>query len=301
MPTTKPTAKAPAKPSTKASRLAASRAPDGRAPAGRFLATKGNAAPSSAAPRRVRPVPAVSRAVAILRLLGRSPEALGVKAIAQSLGIVTSTCLHILRVLVDEEMLRVDAAKRYSLGAGILPLARSVLEGGGFAAAAQPALDRLARAWGATAIGVEAGGLEHMLVLALSHSHVPFRLHVDVGSHFPALISATGRLVAAYTTQPWAEVERRFRALRWQNAPTLETWRRDVDRVRKRGYAVDRGNYIHGVAVVSVPILDARRALTHALVVIGVAEQLDNARCAAIAADMQVEAERLSTLLLSRA
>jgi len=247
-------------------------------------------------------VPAVSRAIAILRLLGRSREPLGVKAIAQSLGIVTSTCLHILRVLVEEEFVRVDAAKRYSLGAGILPLARSVLEGGGFAAAAQPGLDRLARTWGTTAIGVAAGGgLDHMVVMALSHSNVPFRLHVDVGSRFPALISATGRLVAAYTTQPWSEVERRFRALRWQNAPTLEAWRRDVERVKKRGYAVDRGNYIHGVAVVSVPVLDARNELTHALVVIGVAEQLDNARCAAIADDMRTEAARLSGLLLSRA
>ncbi len=262
---------------------------------------KPSAKPSAAPARRVRPVPAVSRAVAILRLLGRSPDPLGVKAIAQSLGIVTSTCLHILRVLVDEELVRVDAAKRYSLGAGILPIARSVLEGGGFAAAAQPALDRLARTWGTTAIGVEAGGLDHMVVMALSHSHVPFRLHVDVGSHFPALISATGRLVAAYTTQPWTEVERRFRALRWQNAPTLEAWRKDVLRVRKRGYALDRGNYIHGVAVISVPILDPRQELTHALVVIGVSEQIDNARCAAIAADMRSEAARLSTLLLSRA
>lgn len=275
-----------------------------KAPAGTPSRGAGKSAPAAqAAPpaRRVRPVPAVSRAVAILRFLGRSRDPVGVKAIAQELGIVTSTCLHILRVLVDEELVRVDAAKRYRLGAGILPIARNVLEGRGFAAAAQPGLDRLAHTWGATAIGVEAGGLDHMVVMALSHSHVPFRLHVDVGSTFPALISATGRVVAAYTHEPWREVERRFRALRWQNAPTLEAWRRDVERVKKRGYAVDRGNYIHGVAVISVPVVDPRDELTHALVVIGVSEQIDNARCAAIAADMQAEAARLSTLLLSRA
>jgi DNA-binding IclR family transcriptional regulator len=262
-----------------------------------------SAAPPPAQPpaRRVRPVPAVSRAVAILRLLGRTPEPMGVKAIAQSLGIVTSTCLHILRVLVDEELVKVDATKRYSLGGGMLALARSVIEGSGFAAAVQPVLDRLSRTWSVTAIGVEVGGLEHMVVLALSHSHVPFRLHVDVGSRFPALISATGRLVAAYTAQPWPEVERRFRALRWQNPPPFEAWRREVERVRKRGYSIDRGNYINGVAVLSVPVFNARRELTHALVAAGVAEQLDNARCAAIAADMQSEAERLSALLLSRA
>jgi DNA-binding IclR family transcriptional regulator len=239
--------------------------------------------------------------VAILRLLGRSAEPLGVKAIAQALGIVTSTALHILRVLVDEDLVKVDATKRYSLGAGMLSLARSVIEGSGFATAVQPALDRLSRTWSVTAIGVEIGGLDHMVVLALSHSHIPFRLHVDVGSRFPALISATGRLVAAYTPHPWAEVERRFRALRWQNAPALATWRREVERARKRGYSVDRGNYINGVAVLSVPVFNARRELTHALVATGVAEQLDNARCAAVAAAMRSEAERLSAQLLSRA
>ena len=104
--------------------------------------------------RRVRPVPAVSRSIAILRLLGRGPEPMGMKAIAQSLAMVPSTCLHILRVLVDEELVKVDATKRYSLGAGMLSLARSVIESNSFPAAVQPVLDRVSTQWGVTAIGV---------------------------------------------------------------------------------------------------------------------------------------------------
>src|SRR5689334_13919895 len=104
------------------------------------------------APRRVRAVPAVSRAVAILRLLGRGTQPVGVKAIAAELGIVTSTCLHILRVLVAEELVRVDDAKRYSLGAGMVALARSVIETNSFPAAVQPVLDRLSKAWSVTAL-----------------------------------------------------------------------------------------------------------------------------------------------------
>jgi DNA-binding IclR family transcriptional regulator len=253
------------------------------------------------AARRVRPVPAVTRSIAILRLLGRSTEPMGVKAIAQSLAMVTSTCLHILRVLVDEELVKVDATKRYSLGPGMLSLARSVIESNGFPAAVQPVLDRLSRKWGVTSIGVEIGGLDHMVVLALSHSQIPFRLHVDVGSRFPALISATGRLVAAYSAQPWSEIERRFRSLRWQDPPDIAVWRKELDRVRKRGYAVDRGNYISGIAVLAVPVFNKRQEVTHTLVAAGVAEQLDNARCLAIANDMRVEAGQLSARLLSKA
>ena len=67
---------------------------------------------------RVRPVPAVSRSIAILRLLGQVGQPLGVKAIADELALVPSTCLHILRVLVGEERHdTVDLALRY-LGLG---------------------------------------------------------------------------------------------------------------------------------------------------------------------------------------
>jgi len=256
---------------------------------------------SPPAPKRVRPVPAVSRSIAILRLLGRSPQPLGVKAIAEALAMVTSTCLHILRVLVVEELVKVDATKRYSLGVGMLSLARSVIAGNSFPTAVQPVLDRLSRQWGVTAIGVEVGDLDHMIVLALSHSRIPFRLHVDVGSRFPSLISATGRLVAAYGGRPRSDIERRFRALRWHDAPAIEVWRKEVERARKKGYAVDRGNYIGGVVVIAVPVFNARDEMTHTLVVTGVADQLDSARCVEIANDMRAESAGLSTLLFAKA
>ena len=41
--------------------------------------------------------------------------------------------------------------------------------------------------------------------------------------------------------------------------------------------------------------------LTHTLVAAGLADQLDNARCAAIAKDMRAEADRLSALLVAEA
>ena len=101
--------------------------------------------------------------------------------------------------------------------------------------------------------------LDHMIVVALSRTQAPVRLHVDVGSRFPALISATGRCVAAFSEHPWSEIEKRFRALRWHNAPTYETWRKEVDGVRRQGFSIDRGNYIAGVTIVAVPVLNARR------------------------------------------
>jgi DNA-binding IclR family transcriptional regulator len=146
-------------------------------------------------------------------------------------------------------------------------------------------------------MGVEIAGLDHMVVLALSQSKIPFRLHVDVGSRFPSLISATGRLVAAYASAPASEIERRFRQLRWQASPSYTAWRKQVEAARRNGYAVDRGQYISGVTVLAVPVLNARKEVTHTLVAAGLADQLTDARCAVIARDMRAEAERLGASL----
>lgn len=250
---------------------------------------------------RIRPVPAVSRAIAILRLLGRVRAPLGVKAIARELDLVPSTALHILRALVADGLVRVDATKRYSLGTGMLSLARAVLETSGFANLVQPELDRLSKDHAVTAIGVETSGVEHMVVLALSRARTPIRLHVDVGSRFPALISATGRCVAAFSGRPLAELKPRFDALRWQSAPPWKAWCAEVETVRRQGHAIDRGNYIAGITIVAVPVLDSRERVTHTLVCIGLTGQLARAPLTALARDMRETARSLSANLVSAA
>lgn len=249
---------------------------------------------------RVRPVPGVTRAVAILRLLGRSPQSMGVKAIADELELVPSTCLHILRALVAEELVRVDTeTKRYSLGTGMLSLARSVIETSGFANLAQPVLDGLANEWNVTMIGVETPDIDHIVVLALSRSRAPFRLHVDVGSRFPAMVSATGRLVAAFSEAPWAQIEKRFKAMRWDKPVELATWKREVELARKKGFSIDRGNYMNGVTVIAVPLLDAANRISHTLVATGLSDNFVGAAATDLAMAMKKQAEGLSALLPS--
>ena len=211
---------------------------------------------------------------------------MGVKAISQALGLVPSTSLHILRVLVAEELVRVDATKQYSLGMGTLALARTALQGRDFVTLVQPRVDELSRRYAVAAIGVELPNLDHMIVVALSQAQAPVRMHVDIGSRFPALISATGRCVAAFSDQPSAEIDKRFRALRWRDAPSFETWRKEVDIARRQGFSIDRGNYIAGVTIVAVPVLDATGAISQTIASVGISSQLDRATSVALAHDM---------------
>ncbi len=249
---------------------------------------------------RIRAVPAVTRAVAILRLLSRSRAPLGLKPIAESLNLVPSTALHILRALTAEQLLQFDPqTKQYRLGAGMLPLARAVLDHGDFSSLVRPKLDVLSSRYGLTVIGVEVADLDHMIVVALARAQTPVRLHVDIGSRFPALISATGRCVAAFSGQSWDEIEKRFRLLRWDKAPAYTTWRKEVEMVRRRGFSIDRGNYIAGVTIVAVPIVNNRGAISHTIAAVGLGSQLNRARSLALARDMRIAAQEIAAQLQS--
>jgi DNA-binding IclR family transcriptional regulator len=243
-------------------------------------------------------VPAVSRAAAILRLLGRSNEPQGVQAIARALDIVPSTCLHILRTLVAEELVGVDpVTKLYTLNAGVLSLARQWLSRDRFTLIAQPALERIARQYGVTAIGVQIVGLEHMIVVAMARSETMIQLHAQIGSRFPATISASGRCLAAFGDHGREELHRRFRRLRWDNAPTLAEWEQQVAQTQANGYAIDRGNYMAGITVVAAPVFGIGRKLTHCLVVVGIDGQLQEATLARIGGDLRDSAAQVSLQL----
>lgn len=224
-----------------------------------------------------RQVPAVTRALAILRFLASSPGPMGVNPIARGLNLVPSTCLHILRVLQDEGLVDFDTnTKRYSIGIGILPLARSALKRNNFSTLAQPLLSQLSSKYDITGIATQLSEPGQMVVVALSQSNMPFRLQVDLGSRFPPLISATGRLYAAYNGLEKSTLRAEFSKLHWDHPPSFDDWTKQVELSRSRGYAVDQGIYISGVTVVAAPVFDTGGKMVRSLVAIGITERLQN-------------------------
>ena len=232
---------------------------------------------------RASKAPAISRAVAILRLLGRSDSPLRLQAIATELALVPSTCLYVLRALVTEELVAFDPdTKRYSLDAGVLTLARHWLRRNEFTHLAQPALDAISRDCGVTTLGVQIVGLEHIVVVAVAQSGAQIQISAQVGSRFPALISATGRCIAAFSNCPEAELRERFAELRWDDPPSFRTWLAEVQEARRRGYAVDAGNYLAGMTVVAAPVWKDAGAPSHALIALALGADLPGRRLSSI-------------------
>lgn len=238
--------------------------------------------------------PAISRAAAILRLLGKSTQSLSLGQISRELGLVQSTCLYTLRALVAEEFVAFDpATKRYGLEAGVLTLARHWLRQNRFVDAAQPVLDEISGQFDVTTIGVQIVGLEHFVVVCVSRNETNFRLSAQVGSRFPALISATGRCVAAFGQHEVEPLRAGFDALRWDHPPDFASWMQQVEQTRQRGYALDIDQYISGVTVAAAPVQGAT-GVSHALVAVGLSSAMDRKGLDVIGGTLAAAAARLS-------
>jgi len=242
--------------------------------------------------------PAISRAAAVLRLLGKSEAPVGVHRIARELGIVPSTCLHVLRALVAEELVAFDSdTKRYSLDAGVLTLARHWLRRNRFKDLAQPILDQIGQTHGVTAVAVQISGIDHMVVVAMSQFSSALQISTQIGSRFPAFISATGRCIAAFGDYPESVLEEQFKTLRWDEPPTLAEWKAQIAETRERGVAVDMGNYISGVTVVAAPVWGMGTRLKHTLVAIGIGSALRKSGVTSLQKDVLAGAQALSRQL----
>ena len=246
--------------------------------------------------------PAISRAAAILRLLGKRGTPLGLQTIARELGLVPSTCLYVLRALVAEEFVAFDPdTKRYSLEAGVLTLARHWLKRNQFNELAQPLLDKMSARFNTTMLGVHIVGLDHIIVVAVAQSENNFQLSAQVGSRFPALISATGRCIAAFGEHSEGALRERFETLRWDAPPSFEEWRQQVEQTRAQGFAIDEGNYIAGVSVLAAPVWKTRAKLSHALVAIGIESAIKRAGVSELQKAMTESAKALSAQLCGEA
>jgi DNA-binding IclR family transcriptional regulator len=240
-------------------------------------------------------VPAITRGIAILRLLSGNREPMGVNAIARELGLIPRTCLHILRALAAEGLVAMDpVTKRYALDAGVLTLARSLLRQDDYARASQSEIDQLATRFPVTAIALRVIELKHMIVVAISRSEGAVRLQVDVGSRFPALISATGRCLAAFGGHAERDLAQAFRGLRWDTAPSFETWLAEVAATRRAGYGIDKGSYIRGITVLAAPVMSGDGKMTHALAAVGLTEQLKPGEATALGKEIKAAADRVT-------
>jgi DNA-binding IclR family transcriptional regulator len=200
-------------------------------------------------------VPSVAHALAILRLLGTTGEALGVNAIARRLGLGPSTCFNILKTLLAEDMVTFDAeTKLYKLGLGTVGISRMALNSDAVVAAARPIMSKLAVKFDAAVALWRPTGRDRVTLVHLAEGEAGTRIHMMVGQRQPIGGGAIGRALMAAAAVPGERLVEVFGAVRWQRPLNFDQYAAQIQDVRKHGYALDIDQFLRGITTAAAAI-----------------------------------------------
>jgi DNA-binding IclR family transcriptional regulator len=199
----------------------------------------------------------VVNAIRILRYLTKEGAPARAADIARHLSINPSTCFNILRTLVSVDVVDFNAlSKTYSAGIGLARLMEQLVTQGQRLQMAAPPMRETAARFGVTVTLWRRMGLDR-IVLVRSESS-PTELHIDMpaGQRLPLLMGASGRLFVGRLGLTDDELRHAFELIRWARPLTFDTYLREVNRARRRGWAVDDGYFAAGVLAVAAPVCD---------------------------------------------
>lgn len=203
------------------------------------------------------PVRSVAHAFAILRLLAEtSPQTLS--ELGRSLSLSPSSCLNLLRTLVDEGVVEREAkTKHYRLtqdwaSADLFQVGRAqnVID------RMRPLMAQFARDFSATVGLWKVAPGSRLRLIAHVENDAPMRIQLADGQRQPLGGGAVGRALAAAQGIDDTELARRFSEVRWQQPMPLRKYIEDVRQAELRGYAVDDGTAVSGVCSVAVAMPD---------------------------------------------
>lgn len=220
-----------------------------------------------------RHVPAVEQSTRVLYFLAAVPTgAATLTEVCRAVGVHMSKGHGILTTLCAAGLVvRKEPAKTYSLGPGVLTLARSLLDRTGVADAAAPHLAELAAVTGCTALlGLITAG-RVFIVARREAPDAAVGVTIRVGHRYPLTWGAHGRAIAAFQS-PESRVDPDPAAMTAADEyppPSSAAAGADLEEVRRRGFAVDIGGMQTGVSAVSAPLLDARGDPVAVLILVG--------------------------------
>ncbi len=243
-------------------------------------------------------VGALSSGLKVLRYLSQTSTPLGVTRIAKDLGLNSSTCFNLLKTLVHERLITFDeATKTYSIGLGLVELAKGSLEKASYARLMRPHLLELAERHNSTITLWQRTGSDRVVLVDLADSGSPMRIHMSIGQRLPMYIAALGRCMAAHSGLTPNELRSKLSGLRWQDGPSFEVYMQEVEKVRERGYAIDHGNYVRGVITASSPILNSQRQPVMAVSAVGFASQFSDSALKSLGEDLRNRCEEASAAI----
>jgi DNA-binding IclR family transcriptional regulator len=224
-----------------------------------------------ATPQGTYKVQALDRAFAVLDLLGESGTPLGLAQVATSLQLHKSTAHRFLMVLEKHRMVERTAGGKFRLGLRLFDLGNRAIEQYDLRERAQPHLKRLVAETEETAHLCILEGA-HVIYIDKIEPARSVRMITRIGASNPVHCTAVGKAMLAFLPEERiTDILGRLRFERYTShtISTVEALRAEIEKTRRRGYAVDDEEFEEGLRCIAVPVLDAQRLPVAAVSVSG--------------------------------
>ncbi len=224
--------------------------------------------------------PAVKKAFEILKLVSESKKEIGITELAKKTGFGKSTIHGLTHALMDAGALEqrpVD--KKFFLGPALVDLAFKSSNYLWIKEKAQIFLDRLCDNIGET---VFLGILSHSrgIIMATAEPAKPLKISSPPGTIIPLMAGAVGKIFLAKLGKKDALKFIRKHGLKkfTENSITDEKeYIKELEKVKKQGYALDNEEYIPGVKAIAVDIGN-KKGLSLALWVVGFSSSINSGK-----------------------
>jgi DNA-binding IclR family transcriptional regulator len=244
---------------------------------------------------------AVQRALTLLKAFRAERPERTVAELADETGLNRTTTYRLLSALSAQGLLE-RTGETWRIGPELLSLGAAAFGAGGLRAAARPELEALAAETGETAtLEVLAGG-DVLILDEVVSRHVVGTVS-SVGTRWPAHTTSTGKALLAHAAPETLErlLARPLAATTSATIAEPDALRRELARVRERGFAISAEELEPGFVAVGAPVRAGDGSVTAALSVGGPRLRLDTARRAVLARAVTAAAARVSERLGFRA
>lgn len=200
-------------------------------------------------------IQSLARGLRILEILAESPKGASVTELAEQLDLDKGSASRLASTLANYAFAEKDViSRRYYLGPQVVSLSRSLLSRLPLREVARPFLRELMEKTGECAhVGILAQG--KVLYIDQVESPASLRVNAEVGSLAPLHCTALGKVLLAFSRGLLPSTLDRFTD---KTLVTPETLRKNLERVREQGFAVDDEEFDFGVRCIAAPIFDYR-------------------------------------------
>ncbi|MGQ0543737.1 MAG: IclR family transcriptional regulator [Betaproteobacteria bacterium] len=245
-------------------------------------------------------IQSLSRGLRILDLVSSQPGGVALVVICRETGLHRSTAHHLLQTLVLHGYLAQDEATRaYRLGARVFHLASTSWSEGQLAHLALPYLQELVRRTGeSTNLAVRKD--DQAILVETMDGQGTLRVVDRVGAARPIHASAIGKVVLAWAPETEREAilqSLKLKAFTTRTIVDRTKLRRELNRVRTAGYALDDEEMAQGVRCVAAPVFGVPGRIVGAIGIAGPAARVSMSTLVRYSRPLMSAVRRLSDRL----